>query len=180
MDIIVTAVGKDRPGLTQSLAAAIQDAGGNWLESHFARLGGQYVGSVLVELPDNRLADLERAAADACDEGFTVGVLPAMRGSAVSGQPLAFDVVAKDRPGIVRELATALAALDVNIEDLQTSAEDGAMFGDKLFRAHASVLVPPGTALENVRAALENISGDLMVDFEESVGKNTGSRERDE
>jgi len=53
--VILTAVGEDRPGLTQSLADAIHQAGGNWLESHFARLGGQYVGSVLVELPGERL-----------------------------------------------------------------------------------------------------------------------------
>ena len=166
MDIIVTAVGRDRPGLTQSLAAAIQDAGGNWLESHFARLGGRYVGSVLVELPDGRLAELESAVSAAQEEGFTVSILPATGEIAPTGQPLGFELVAKDRPGIVREVATALAALDVNIEDLQTSAEDGAMFGDKLFRAHARVLVPQTVALDRVREALEGISGEIMVDFE--------------
>lgn len=167
MEIIVTAVGRDRPGLTQSLAAAIENAGGNWLESHFARLGGQYVGSVLVELPDERLAELERAAVDAQDEGFTVSILPAHAGEAASGRPVTFELVARDRPGIVRELATALASRGVNIEDLQTSAEDGAMFGEKLFRARASVLVPEGTPTDAVRDALEEVSGDVMVDFED-------------
>lgn len=167
MAVIVTAVGDDRPGLTQSLAEAIQSAGGNWLESHFARLGGQYVGSVLVELPAERLGELEAAVKSAEEAGFKAGVLPAKAGEAPQGQPLTFELVGEDRPGIVREVATALAALDVNIEDLETSAEDTAMFGGKLFRAKATVLVPPGTPLDSVRGALEGISGEIMVDFEE-------------
>ena len=47
---VLSVVGSDRPGLTKALAAAVLSAGGNWLESHLSRLGGLYVGSVLVEL----------------------------------------------------------------------------------------------------------------------------------
>ena len=168
MAVILTAVGEDRPGLTQSLAAAIELAGGNWLESHFARLGGQYVGSVLVELPADRLSELETAVSDAESTGFKVSILPAAKGQPLPGQPLVFELVGEDRPGIVREVATALAALDVNIVDLQTSAEDGPMFGDKLFRARARVLIPAATPTDQVREALERISGDIMVDFDDA------------
>lgn len=48
--LILSVTGSDRPGLTQALAGAVLAAGGNWLESHLSRLGGLYVGSVLVEL----------------------------------------------------------------------------------------------------------------------------------
>ena len=48
--VILSVVGSDRPGLTQALADAVMAAGGNWLESHLSRLGGTYVGSVLVAL----------------------------------------------------------------------------------------------------------------------------------
>ena len=47
---VLSVVGSDRPGLTKALASAVLSAGGNWLESHLSRLGGLYVGSVLVEL----------------------------------------------------------------------------------------------------------------------------------
>ena len=49
--LVLSVVGSDRPGLTKALAAAVLSAGGNWLESHLSRLGGLYVGSVLVDLP---------------------------------------------------------------------------------------------------------------------------------
>ena len=48
--VILSVIGSDRPGLTEALAGAVLAAGGNWLESHLSRLGGLYVGSVLVEL----------------------------------------------------------------------------------------------------------------------------------
>jgi hypothetical protein len=58
--VILTALGSDRPGLTQSLAEAVFAAGGNWLESHLSHLGGQYVGSILVELDSDAVPALER------------------------------------------------------------------------------------------------------------------------
>ena len=59
--VILSAVGSDRPGLTQALAEAVLGAGGNWLESHLSHLGGKYVGSVLVEVERDRLPALTDA-----------------------------------------------------------------------------------------------------------------------
>jgi glycine cleavage system regulatory protein len=59
--LVLSIVGSDRPGLTKALAAAVLSAGGNWLESHLSRVGGLYVGSVLVEVEDSK-ADALRAA----------------------------------------------------------------------------------------------------------------------
>ena len=165
VSVILMVVGSDRPGLTQSLADAVMAAGGNWLESHLARLGDKYVGSVLVELPGDRLGDLKAAASRIDAIGFKVSILPASDDAARLGQPLAFELVGRDRPGIVQEVTTALADLSVNIEELETSTEEGAMEGGTLFRARASVLVPEGTDPAVVRGALEGISGEIMVDF---------------
>ncbi len=160
------AIGDDRPGLTQSLADAIVEAEGNWLESHFATLGGKFVGSVLVDLPEGKVPLLEAAAGRMDSSGFNVNILPAAARPAPAGQTLSFELVSKDRPGIVREVSTALARLGVSIDDLETGTEEGAMFGGTMFRAKARVLVPAGVALDDVRAALEDISGEMMVDFE--------------
>lgn len=167
MEVILMAIGDDRPGLTQSLADAIVEADGNWLESHFATLGGKFIGSVLVDLPEDKVALLEEAAGRMDATGFRVSVLPTATGLVPSGRPLRFELVGKDRPGIVREVSTALASLGVSIDDLETGTEEGAMFGGTVFRAKARVLVPQGTALEDVRAALEGISGEMMVDIED-------------
>ena len=167
MTVIVIAVGDDRPGLTSSLAEAIMAVEGNWLESHFARLGDKFVGSVLVDLAADRLGALQDAAAGMDAAGFHVTVLPAGDAAQPAGQPLAFEIVGRDRPGIVREVTSALVEHGVNIEELESGTEDGAMFGGRMFRARARVVVPEGTPPERVREALERISGEIMVDFED-------------
>jgi len=162
--IILTVIGSDRPGLTEALAGAVLAAGGNWLESRLSRLGGKYVGSVLVELPDAALAGLRSAATGIDAAGLKVEIVAAGEASP-AGTRLDFSLVGQDRPGIVAEISAALARLGVNIEDLDTGTLDEAWSGNRLFKADAQLLVPPGIDTADVRAALEAISGEIMVDF---------------
>lgn len=164
--MILSAIGADRPGLTQALAEAVHGAGGNWLESHLSHLGGQYVGAVLVEIAKDRVVELEAAARGVDAQGLHVKVIPADEGlAAASGDMLKIDFVGQDRPGIVREMTSALVPLGVNIEDLVTSTENSAWSGDRLFRAAARLSVPAGVSLDQVRDALEAISAEIIVDL---------------
>src|ERR1700677_4765760 len=99
--MVLSVVGSDRPGLTQGLAAAVLSAGGNWLEGHLSRLGGLYVGSVLVELEAEGVEDL-RAAAGAVDaHGLEVRIAPAVDADSGGGEAFDFSLVGQDQPGIV-------------------------------------------------------------------------------
>lgn len=163
--VILTVVGSDRPGLTSAIARAVEAAGGNWLESHLSRLGGRYVGSVLVELPESRLGELEAAAHGIDASGLKIEIVAAADSDERAGQPLRVAIVGQDRPGIVREVTEVLAGLEVNIEDLVTVIEGSAWSGAPLFRATVSLLVPASLSTEAVRDALEGISTEIMVDF---------------
>ena len=163
--VILSAVASDRPGLTQALAEAVFDAGGNWLESHLSRLGGKYVGSVLVELESDALPALEQATKAVDATGLTVSIVPAGEEPTAAGTALAFELVGQDRPGIVREVTTVLAGLGVNIEDFATATQNSSWSGEPLFRATARLTIPAGISSDDVRAALEAISGEIMVDF---------------
>ena len=163
--VILSAAGSDRPGLTRSLAEAVLAAGGNWLESHLSRLGGRYVGSVLVEVDAGRLAEFEAAIRSVDASGLSVSLVAAGEAPATAGELLRLELVGQDRPGIVREVTAVLAELGVNIEDFTTSTENSAWSGDRLFRAAAKLNVPPGTTSDQVRSALEALSGEIMVDF---------------
>nr|WP_310522903.1 ACT domain-containing protein [Polymorphobacter sp.] len=168
--VILSVIGSDRPGLTEALANTVLDAQGNWLESHLSRLGGKYVGSVLVELPADQLETLRDRAAHVDAAGLKVAIVVA-GDAAPKGTPLALSLVGQDRRGIVREVSAALARLGVNIEALETAIEDSAWSGSPMFRADAQLLVPAGVSHGDVQAALEAISGDMMVDFKvEAVG----------
>lgn len=163
--VILSAVGGDRPGLTQGLAEAVFAAGGNWLESNLSHLGGKYVGSILVELDTGRLGELGQAVDRLNAGGLHVQIVPAGDAAPTVGKPLWFELVGQDRPGIVHEVTAVLAGLGVNIEDFATRTEIGSMSAERLFRANARLTVPDGTSPDDVQAALEAISGEIMVDF---------------
>ena len=163
--VILVVTGSDRPGLTKALADAVHAAGGNWLESHLSRLGGKYVGSVLVELDAAGLPELEAQVRSVDANGLRVSLIAADDVTPTGGDTLTVGLVGQDHPGIVREVTTVLAALGVNIDSLTTSTEHGAWSGEPLFRAEARVSLPQGVDRDEVQAALEAISGEVMVDF---------------
>ena len=163
--VILSAAGSDRPGLTRALAEAVLAAGGNWLESHLSRLGGKYVGSVLVEIDAEELPGFEQAIRGVDAVGLQVALVPAGEEPQSGGAMLSLELVGQDRPGIVREVTGVLAGLDVNIEDFVTRTENGAWSGERLFRANARLSIPAGVTSDEVQTALEAISGETMVDF---------------
>ena len=163
--VILSVIGSDRPGLTEALAGAVLSAGGNWLESHLSRLGGLYVGSVLVELEADR-TDALRAAVRAVDaQGLAVRIAPALAGPGVAGEALQFSLVGQDRPGIVRQVTAVLSGLDVNIEAFDTRISAEPYSGAPLFNMEARLRLPPGLQAAGVQTALEAISAEIMVDI---------------
>lgn len=162
--LILTVVGPDRPGLVRALSGAVAARGGSWLESRMARLAGQFAGIVLVEAPESLLDDL--AALEA--HGLRVAGQSATSGAAdAAAQPrLALEVVGNDRPGIVRDVAQILAGSEVNIEELTTGVASGSFSGETLFRATALLRAPNTAAVDAVRAGLERLGNELMVDIQ--------------
>ena len=143
---VLSAVGSDRPGLTEALAAAILSAGGNWLESHLSRLGGLYVGSVLVEIEADGVEGLRAATAKVDAKGLNVRIAPAVEGSGGAGETFEFMLVGQDRPGIVRQVTQALSELGANIETFETWIDAEAYSGAALFHLDARLRGSPGPA----------------------------------
>jgi len=165
--LVLSVVGSDRPGLTKAVAAAVLSARGNWLESHLSLLGGLYVGSVLVEGD----ADALRAAVSAIDAaGLEVRIAPAMDQTDRAGETLAFSLVGQDRPGIVNQVTAALSPLGANIETFETWLSKESHSGAPLFHMEAHLRLPAGLTAARVQAALEAISGEIMVDVAVTAG----------
>ena len=161
--LVLSVVGSDKPGLTKALAAAVLSAGGNWLQSHLSRLGGLYVGSVLVELDSAKVEALRTAVAAVDAAGLEVRIAPAVE-SAAAGETLEFSLVGQDRPGIVNQVTAAVSQLGANIETFETWLSPEAHSGAQLFHMAAHLRLPEGVKATAVQDALEAISGEIMVD----------------
>jgi glycine cleavage system regulatory protein len=165
--LVLTLVGADRPGRVEQVARVVADLGGNWLESRLCRLGGQFAGIVRVLTHSERRAALTAALHALASEGLTVEVFedaPPAR-PPVSGPAALLELVGQDRPGIVRQVAAALAARGVNVEELATECVSAPMSGETLFKARARLQLPEQCDVAALRAELERIAADLLVDL---------------
>ena len=161
----MTVIGKDRPGLVESVASMVADHGGNWLESRMSRLGGQFAGIVQVEVPADREQALAKALKTLDARGLTVVVHSDQTEARSSSKTNILEIVGQDRPGIVRQISHTLAEAGVNVEELQTECASAAMSGETLFKARAVLHVPPSCDVGKLREALEKIAADLIVEI---------------
>lgn len=164
--LILTAIGKDRPGLVSALSEEIAAHGGNWLESRMARLAGEFAGIVRVSVPQANADALVTALRGLEAQGLRVAVERGA-GEMPAGVRAAFklELMGQDHPGIIRDVTHALAALGVNIEELTTGIESGSMSGTALFRASARLSAPAQMKAAVLRESLERLAGDLMVEI---------------
>jgi glycine cleavage system regulatory protein len=163
-DLVLTLIGPDRPGLVAALAEPITAHGGNWLESRMAHLAGQFAGILRVEVPDAKAAALADALRRLEGQGLRVTVESGPRPAASPARrTLVVDLVGLDRPGLVREVSRVLAERGVNIEELVTDRTPAPMSAELLFRSRARVDVPEGLDASELRARLEKLAQDLMV-----------------
>lgn len=165
---VLTAIGDDRPGLVAALAAAVDEHGGNWVDSQLALLAGKFAGIVQVELPDERAQSFLEALPALSDEvGLDVGATVADGPvEPVPHSALRLHLLGQDRTGMVREVSSALRSQGATIDGLRSWTREAPEGGGMLFEAEAEVRLPADADQDGVREALETIAAELMVDLE--------------
>ena len=166
--IAVTLIGPDRPGLIDDVATVAARHGANWLESRMANLAGQFAGIVELQVPAGGADALTDALLALRGDDLAISVAAGKAGDgpgpAEGTRELRLEITGHDHPGIVRDIAHALAVRGVGIESLETRLEDASWSGEKHFRANALLHVPPAVAPGELEDAIEALSGEIMVD----------------
>jgi glycine cleavage system regulatory protein len=173
IDLVLTLIGPDRPGLVEAVAHTVAQRGGNWLESRMIHLAGQFAGILRVEVPPGQADALARALEDLGSSGLRVlaersprppsGAAPATAGA--SGRVMQLELIGLDRPGLVREISQLLARQEINVEELTSDRSSAPMSGETLFRARARVKVPAHIDAAHLRSSLERLASDLTVEI---------------
>jgi glycine cleavage system regulatory protein len=164
--LVLTFLGRDRPGLVNAISEKIADHGGTWLESRLAHLAGEFAGIVLVGAPEKNIAELTAALGDLEAGGLQVTVKRSESAPAETNTTsLDLALFGNERPGIVRDVTQALTALGVNIEEFSSSLESAPFTGLEMFRANARLRVPSGVSSADVQKTLERLAAEIMVDL---------------
>ena len=165
--LVITFMGKDQPGLVESVASVVAREGGNWLESRMSHLGGQFAGVLRVAIEESKEASLMKSLLQLQESGLSITVRsePAAAES-VKRSLVTLDLLGSDQVGIVSRISGLLASLVVNVDELQTELTTAPMSAELLFKARGLLQLPKSLAPETLRDELESVAADLMVDLQ--------------
>ena len=173
IDLVLTLIGPDHPGIVDSVSDVVAAHGGNWLESRMAHLAGKFAGVLCVEVADEQAAALEAALARLSASGLHVIVERSVPAEVAPPRITEIELLGLDRPGLVREISDLLAGRAINVEELRTDRFSAPMSGELLFRAQVRVDVPATVSAADLRKDLERLASDLMVEIRlaEALGR---------
>jgi glycine cleavage system regulatory protein len=163
--LIITVICDDKPGVVEQLAQTISLHHGNWLESRMSHLAGKFAGILQIAVDEPHKAALREALSALATKGFKIVVEDALPVTRTECRQFSFTVVGNDRPGIVREIAQAFAARNINMGELETACSSMPWSGEPLFEASGTIEVPKSVNLNDLYDQLDKIADDLAVDI---------------
>lgn len=163
--LIVTVVGRDRPGIVRQISDCVQGTLVNWADSRMNHFAGHFAGTIHLQMAPQDAATVSAALQGLTSGGLQVQVArsdaPPM---ALGNRMLKVELSGPDRPGIIRELSASLAERGVSIHDLHTEILPPAESDQHLFRVQALLVVPEHLADGALRTLLEKLASQMMMD----------------
>lgn len=166
-ELVVTAVGPDRPGIASDFTGHVRAVGANLADSRMMNLRGQFALLALVEGEAEALDRLRsRLAETAATLGLRIEFSTGSRTPERSGTPFRLKTYSMDRPGIVHKVTTYLRDQGINVEELTTRLESAPFMGSPVFTLEILMLVPDAMSVKTLRRALEDLGDGLNCDVD--------------
>jgi glycine cleavage system transcriptional repressor len=168
--LIVNAIGPDRPGLVGQFTGHLHAAGANVLDSRMVNLRGQFALILLLEAADDAVAKLRQSLPGFAEKlDLRVTLTDARPPAApVKGIPFKLKTYSLDQPGIIHRVSDLLREHGVNIEDLSARQESAPFDGTPLFLMEMRLTIPANVSIPVVRSKVQSLCDTLNcdVDFE--------------
>ena len=165
--LILTAVGNDRPGLVGELTGHLHAAGANIFDSRMVNLRGRFAVIMLFDAPDAAAIKPQPSPRRrTCRPDLQIADHGPAAPPRHPGLPFRLKTYSLDQPGLVHRVSEVLRAHGVNIEDLSARQESAAFAGDALFILEMRITVPPALPVRKLREDLEFACEKLNADLD--------------
>lgn len=164
--LVISALGKDRPGIVRNLTRPVTEAGANILDSRMTILGGEFAILMMVEGDEQTIGGLEQQL-PAQQQQLDLTILTRRTGGRPEAQdslPYRVEVVSLDHPGIVSHLAEFFSNRNINIQDLDTDSYRAAHTGTPMFSASLRVNIPGNISIVGLREEFLDFCDSLNLD----------------
>ena len=165
---IITALGKDQPGIVAGVTKGLYQLGCNLEDSAMTRLEGEFTIMLIFSSPAKVTEEALRSTFAGLSRKLKLAVHLKALSKSETGAPRArgamhlISVYGADRAGIVFRIADALARDRVNITDVHThrSGEGAA----SLYLLLLEVEIPPALSASSLEGRLKRIAKELGVE----------------
>jgi glycine cleavage system transcriptional repressor len=164
--LVITALGKDKPGLVDKLSMAITDSGCNIEDSRMMVMGGEFAVMLMVAGKWNELAKLDESL-PLLREKLNLTITAARteeQNKSTNLIPYSVEVIAIDHPGIVYQIASFFSAREINIHELSSSRYAAAHTGTPMFSMHMIVDISADVRISVLREDFLDFCDDLNMD----------------
>ena len=164
--LVISALGKDRPGIVNQLSKSILDSGCNVEDSRMTVLGGEFALILLISGTWNAIAKMETmvSSLEKKLELLVVAKHTEERETRPNRTPYQVEVVSMDHPGIVHEIAGFFSNREINIEDLNTWTYAAAHTGAPMFSLSLTISVPADQSIGRLRDEFTGFCDNLNLD----------------
>ena len=166
--LIINALGPDRPGIVGQVTGHLHAAGANVLDSRMVNLRGQFALILLIESDNPALTNIRQSLPTLAD---TIGLRLTLADSAtpagpLPGIPFKLKTYSLDQPGIIHKVSDLLREQGVNIEELSARQESAPFAGDPLFLMEMRITIPATTPIQQIRSKVQSLCDTLNCDLD--------------
>jgi glycine cleavage system transcriptional repressor len=142
--LVITALGEDRPGLVNELSNKLTGFKLNIEDSRMSMLGGEFAIILLISGAAASIEKFSRSVSE-LESALNMKLLVKKTISKPAQEaliPYQVEVVSIDHPGIVQEIASFFSVRDINIVDMKTTCYRAAHTGTPMFALKMTIGVP--------------------------------------
>ncbi len=161
---ILTATGPDLPDIEKQLCNSVTQHHGHTIESNMSHMGGHFTGMMLFNIEPQHTCALKSTLKGMEYSGIHVEIEPSQEREGYS-KHIAINVIADDSPELLSDVARVLTEKRVRLGNVQTDTLSAPYTGEALQRIQAKLFYPADTNLDTIKASLESLSPELMVEF---------------
>ena len=164
---VISAIGRDRPGIVNELSQAVLENGLNIEDSRMTVLGGEFAVLMSVSGAETSLDMLKIEIRELADNTGLAHLFRKTSEAPVSGRNrLEVRVSAMDHPGIVSGVAGFFSKRGINILELHTKTSPAAHTGTPVFSLELKIDVPTSTRTDSLQSDFDAYCGDNDLDGE--------------
>ena len=164
---LLTAFGKDRPGIVAGVSRVLFELGGNIEDASMTRLGGEFTMMLVTALPASAASLETKLKTLAKKTGLQIAAkrISSSIARRRKEEPPKYlvSVYGADHPGIVARIAQALAKRKVSITDLQTKVTGSAQ--KPVYVMLIEFQAPDSLDMDGLRSELDQLRQDLKVEI---------------